>query len=88
MSANVLKTFATTIISTSNMITTIAVRSNSILDHTLGSLDDLSANMHDYTSMNKLSDMTRRRKIFMEDNKDLEKNIPPSLQALLDMEVK
>ena len=88
MSANVLKTFATTIISTSNMITTIAVRSNSILDHALGSLDDLAGNMHDYTSMNKLSDMTRRRKVFMEDNKDLENNIPPSLQALLDMEVK
>ena len=86
--ANVLKTLASTIISTSNMITTVAIRSESILDHTLGSLDDLAGNMHDYTSMNKLSDMTRRRKVFMEDNKDLENNIPPSLQALLDMEVK
>ena len=86
--ANVLKTLASTIISTSNMITTVAIRSESILDHTLGSLDNLAGNMHDYTHMAKLSDMTRRRKVFLEENKDLENNIPPSLQALLDMEVK
>ena len=85
--ANVLKTLASTIISTSNMITTVAIRSESILDHTLGSLDDLSANMHDYAHMAKLTDMTRRRKEFLKENADLDK-VPPSLQALLDMEVK
>ena len=85
--ANVLKTLATTVVSTSNMITTIAVRSNSILDHALGSLDDLAANMHDYTSMAKLSDMTTRRERFKAEHADLQ-NPGPALQALLDMEIK
>ena len=85
--ANVLKTLATTVVSTSNLITTVAVRGESIVDHSLGALDDLAANMHDYTSMNKLSDMTRRRKEFLKENADLD-NVPPALQALLDMEVK
>ena len=85
--ANVLKTLATTIVSTSNLITTVAIRSESIVDHSLGSLDDLAANMHDYTSMSKLTDMTRRRKEYLKENADLDA-VPPALQALLDMEVK
>ena len=85
--ANVLKTLATTLISTSNLITTVAVRSESIVDHSLGALDDLAANMHDYTSMAKLSDMTTRRERFWVDHPDLS-NPGPALQALLDMEVK
>lgn len=87
MSANVLKTLATTVISTSNLITTVAVRSESIVDHSLGALDDLSANMHDYTSMAKLTDMTRRRKEYLKENADMD-DVPEALQALLDMEVK
>ena len=85
--ANVLKTLATTVVSTSNLITTVAIRSESIVDHSLGSLDDLAANMHDYTSMSKLTDMTRRRKEYLKENSDLD-DVPPALQALLDMEVK
>lgn len=85
--ANVLKTLATTVVSTSNMITTIAVRSNSILDNSLAMLDDLAQNGHDYTSMARLTDMKRRRKEFLKENADLDE-IPPALQALLDMEVK
>lgn len=85
--ANVLRTLATTIVSTSNLITTVATRTESIVDHSLGSLDDLAANMHDYTSMNKLSDMTTRREQFIKDHADINK-VPPALQALLDMEVK
>ena len=85
--ANVLKTLATTLISASTMITTVAVRTESILDHTLGSLDDLAGNMHDYTSMNKLSDMATRREKFMAEHSDLS-TIPPALQTLLDMEIK
>lgn len=85
--ANVLKTLATTLVSTSNMITTVAIRTESILDHALGSLDDLAANMHDYTSMAKLSDMTTRREKFRQEHADI-KDPGPALQALLDMEVK
>ena len=88
MSANVLKTIATTIISASTMITTVAVRTESILDSTLGSLDNLAGNMYDFTSMSKLTDMTRRRQVFLEENKDIEMSLPPALQALLDMEIK
>lgn len=86
--ANVLKTLATTIVSTSNLITTVAVRSESIVDHTLGSLDDLAANMHDYTSMSKLTDMTRRRKEFMKENADIAEEAPQALLDILNMEVK
>ena len=85
--ANVLKTLATTVVSTSNLITTVAIRSESIVNHSLGSLDDIAANMHDYTSMSKLTDMTRRRKEYLKENADLD-DVPPALQALLDMEVK
>ena len=85
--ANVLKTLAQTIVASSNMITTIAVRSESILDNSLAMLDDLAQNGHDYTHMAKLTDMTRRRKEFLKENADLD-NVPPALQALLDMEIK
>ena len=85
--ANVLKTLAQTIVASSNMITTIAVRSESILDNSLAMLDDLAQNGHDYTHMAKLTNMTRRRKEFLKENADLD-NVPPALQALLDMEIK
>ena len=85
--ASVLKTLATTVVATSTMITTIAVRSESILDNSLAMLDDLAQNGHDYTRMAKLTNMTRRRKEFLKENADLDK-VPPALQALLDMEIK
>ena len=85
--ANLLKTLATTVISTSNMVTTIATRSDRIIDNSLGMLEDISANGKDYTAMAKLSDMTRRRQEFIKENSDI-KAIPPALQAILDMEVK
>ncbi len=85
--ANLLKTLATTVISTSNMVTTIATRSDRIIDNSLGMLEDISANGKDYTAMAKLSDMTRRRQEFINDNADI-KAIPPALQAILDLEVK
>ena len=85
--ANLLKTLATTVISTSNMVTTIATRSDRIIDNSLGMLEDISANGKDYTAMAKLSDMTRRRQEFITENSDI-KAIPPALQAILDMEVK
>ena len=85
--ANLLKTLATTVISTSNMVTTIATRSDRIIDNSLGMLEDLSANGKDYTAMAKLSDMTRRRQEFIKENSDIQE-IPPALQAILNMEVK
>ena len=85
--ANLLKTLATTVISTSNMVTTIATRSDRIIDNSLGMLEDISANGKDYTAMAKLSDMTRRRQEFIKENSDIQE-IPPALQAILDMEVK
>ena len=85
--ANLLKTLATTVISTSNMVTTIATRSDRIIDNSLGMLEDISANGKDYTAMAKLSDMTRRRQEFITENSDI-KEIPPALQAILDLEVK
>ena len=85
--ANLLKTLATTVISTSNMVTTIATRSDRIVDNSLGMLEDISANGKDYTAMAKLSDMTRRRQEFITENSDI-KAIPPALQAILDLEVK
>ncbi len=85
--ANLLKTLATTVISTSNMVTTIATRSDRIIDNSLGMLEDISANGKDYTAMAKLSDMTRRRQEFITENSDI-KAIPPALQAILDLEVK
>ena len=85
--ANLFKTLATTAISTSNMITTIATRSDRIIDNSLGMLEDISANGKDYTAMAKLSDMTRRRQEFITENSDI-KAIPPALQAILDLEVK
>ena len=84
--ANLLKTLATTVISTSNMVTTIATRSDRIIDNSLGMLEDISANGKDYTAMAKLSDMTRRRQEFITENSDI-KAIPPALQAILDLEV-
>ena len=85
--ANLLKTLATTVISTSNMVTTIATRSDRIIDNSLGMLEDLSANGKDYTAMAKLSDMTRRRQEFIKENSDIQE-IPPALQAILNLEVK
>ena len=85
--ANLLKTLATTVISTSNMVTTIATRSERIIDNSLGMLEDISANGKDYTAMAKLSDMTRRRQEFIKENSDIQE-IPPALQAILNMEVK
>ena len=85
--ANLLKTLATTVISTSKMVTTIATRSDRIIDNSLGMLEDISANGKDYTAMAKLSDMTRRRQEFITENSDI-KAIPPALQAILDLEVK
>ena len=85
--ANLLKTLATTVISTSNMVTTIAIRSDRIIDNSLGMLEDISANGKDYTAMAKLSDMTRRRQEFIKENSDIQE-IPPALQAILNMEVK
>ena len=85
--ANLLKTLATTVISTSNMVTTIATRSDRIIDNSLGMLEDISANGKDYTAMAKLSDMTRRRQEFITENSDI-KAIPPALQAILDLEIK
>ncbi len=85
--ANLLKTLATTVISTSNMVTTIATRSDRIIDNSLGMLEDISANGKDYTAMAKLSDMTRRRQEFIKENSDIQE-IPPALQAILDLEVK
>ncbi len=85
--ANLLKTLATTVISTSNMVTTIATRSDRIIDNSLGMLEDISANGKDYTAMAKLSDMTRRRQEFIKENSDIQE-IPPALQAILNMEVK
>ena len=85
--ANLLKTLATTVISTSNMVTTIATRSDRIIDNSLGMLEDISANGKDYTAMAKLSDMTRRRQEFITENSDIQE-IPPALQAILNMEVK
>ena len=82
--ANLLKTLATTVISTSNMVTTIATRSDRIIDNSLGMLEDISANGKDYTAMAKLSDMTRRRQEFITENSDI-KAIPPALQAILDL---
>ena len=69
--ANLLKTLATTVISTSNMVTTIATRSDRIIDNSLGMLEDISANGKDYTTMAKLSDMTRRRQEFIKENSDI-----------------
>lgn len=83
--ANLLKTLASTIISTSNLVNTIAVRTDSIADHTLGSLDELSESMHDAAKMSKLSDMARRRRDFIAENKDTD--VPDSLQKLLEMEI-
>ena len=85
--ANLLKTLATTIISTSNMVTTIATRSDRIIDNSLGMLEDISSNGKDYTAMSRLSDMTRRRQEFIKENSDIQE-IPPALQAILDLEVK
>ena len=85
--ANLLKTLASTVISTSNMVTTIATRSDRIIDNSLGMLEDISANGKDYTAMAKLSDMTRRRQEFIKENSDIQE-IPPALQAILNMEVK
>ena len=85
--ANLLKTFATTVISTSNLITTVAVRTDRIVDNSLGMLEDISSNGKDYTAMSRLSDMTRRRQEFIKENSDI-KAIPPALQAILDLEVK
>ena len=85
--ANLLKTLATTVISTSNLITTVAVRTDRIVDNSLGMLEDISSNGKDYTAMSRLSDMTRRRQEFINDNADI-KAIPPALQAILDLEVK
>ena len=85
--ANLLKTVATTVISTANMVTTIATRSDRIIDNSLGMLEDISANGKDYTAMAKLSDMTRRRQEFITENSDI-KAIPPALQAILDLEIK
>ena len=85
--ANLLKTLATTVISTSNMVTTIATRSDRIIDNSLGMLEDISANGKDFTAMAKLSDMTRRRQEFIKENSDIQE-IPPALQAILNMEVK
>ena len=85
--ANLLKTLATTVISTSNMVTTIATRSDRIIDNSLGMLEDISANGKDYTAMAKLSDMTRRRQEFIKENSDIQE-IPPALQAILNLEVK
>ena len=82
-----LKFLTTTVISTSNMVTTIATRSDRIIDNSLGMLEDISANGKDYTAMAKLSDMTRRRQEFITENSDI-KAIPPALQAILDLEVK
>ena len=85
--ANLLKTLATTVISTSNMVTTIATRSDRIIDNSLGMLEDISSNGKDYTAMSRLSDMTRRRQEFIKENSDIQE-IPPALQAILDLEVK
>ena len=85
--ANLLKTLATTVISTSNLITTVAVRTDRIVDNSLGMLEDISSNGKDYTAMSRLSDMTRRRQEFIKENSDI-KAIPPALQAILDLEVK
>ena len=85
--ANLLKTLATTVISTSNMVTTIATRSDRIIDNSLGMLEDISANGKDYTAMSRLSDMTRRRQEFIKENSDIQE-IPPALQAILNLEVK
>ena len=85
--ANLLKTLATTVISTSNLITTVAVRTDRIVDNSLGMLEDISSNGKDYTAMARLSDMTRRRQEFIKENSDIQE-IPPALQAILDLEVK
>ena len=85
--ANLLKTLATTVISTSNMVTTIATRSDRIIDNSLGMLEDISSNGKDYTAMSRLRDMTRRRQEFIRENADIQE-IPPALQAILDLEVK
>ena len=86
--ANVFKTLAQTVVASSNMVTTLAIKSDSILNHSLSMLDDVAANGHDYTTMMRLTDMARRRKEFLKENSDLEQDIPPALQALLEMEVK
>ena len=85
--ANLLKTLTTTVISTSNLITTVAVRTDRIVDNSLGMLEDISSNGKDYTAMSRLSDMTRRRQEFIKENSDIQE-IPPALQAILDLEVK
>lgn len=84
---NTLQALLSAVISASNMVNTIAVRSDKILDHSLAMLEDVSANGHDYTSMVKLSDMTRRRQQFLTNNPDL-KELPQSLQDILNMEIK
>ena len=85
--ANFLKTLTTTVISASNLITTVAVRTDRIVDNSLGMLEDISSNGKDYTAMSRLSDMTRRRQEFIKENSDIQE-IPLALQAILDLEVK
>jgi hypothetical protein len=85
---SLLKTFAATFIASSNMVTTLAVKSDAILNHSLSMIEDVAANGHDYTSMARLTDMSRRRKEFLTDNADIASDIPPALQALLSLEIK
>ena len=86
MSANVLKTLATTVISTSNMLTTAVTKIDKILDNSLGSIEDLSSNMRDYTRMQRLSDMTTRRRAYLLENPEINQ-LPQALQDLLNMKI-
>ena len=70
------------IMSTSNLVTTIAIKTDSIVDHSLSALDDIAADAHDYTSMAKLDHMTERRQDYIKKYQDSMDTMPQELKEL------
>jgi len=74
-----LSAITTAIAATSNMVETTATKLDSIVEHSLGILEDVAENAHDYTTMTKRDDMIRRRTELLAKYQDAE-----TPQALLD----
>ena len=82
---SVFKTIGTTLISSMNLIDTIATKSEAVVSNSLGMLEDISADGKDFTAMSKATHMAERRENFILNHPDLKQT--KSLKALLEMEL-
>lgn len=83
VNSNLVKSMATALVSTSNVITTVATRTESIVDNSLGMLDDVTKNGKHYTHSAYITDVARRQRKFLEENSDIMDDLDPDDLAIL-----